>query len=183
MSTETSMNNDRPDQVQVYDWHYILRIAAEHRREITLANIIAILATIASVPVPLLLPLLVDEVLLDKPGIVVNTINSITPAGWHTPVLYITAVLFLTVILRLTALLLNVWQARQFTFISKDVIFRIRQSLLARLEKVSMAEYETLGSGTVASYFVTDLNTVDQFVGSTVSRLLIAVLTIIGVAI
>jgi ATP-binding cassette subfamily C protein len=51
------------------------------------------------------------------------------------------------------------------------------------LEKVSMSEYETLGSGAVASYFVTDLNTVDQFVGGTVSRLLVAALTILGVAV
>jgi ATP-binding cassette subfamily C protein len=167
----------------VYNWRYIFNVAMEHKREVMLANIIAIFATIASVPVPLLLPLLVDEVLLDQPGYVVNTINSITPAAWHTPMLYIITILFLTVILRLTALLLNVWQARQFTFISKDIIFRIRQSLLGRLEKVSMAEYETLGSGTVASYLVTDLNTVDQFSSTTISRLLVAVLTIIGVAI
>src|SRR3990172_4694330 len=113
MSTETSMNNDRPDQVQVYDWHYILRIAAEHRREITLANIIAILATIASVPVPLLLPLLVDEVLLDKPGIVVHTINQFTPEPWHTPVLYITVMLVATLFLRFISLALNVSQTRQ----------------------------------------------------------------------
>ncbi len=46
-----------------------------------------------------------------------------------------------------------------------------------------MSEYETLGSGTVASYFVTDLETVDQFVGSTISRLLVAILTIFGVAV
>src|SRR3989304_8400248 len=122
MSTETSMNNDRPAQVPVYDWHYILRIAAGHRREITLANIIAILATIASVPVPLLLPLLVDEVLLDKPGIVVHTINQLTPAHWHAPVLYITAILAATLLLRFIALVLNVWQTRPFTIISKDVI-------------------------------------------------------------
>jgi ATP-binding cassette, subfamily C, bacterial len=173
----------RQDKMPVYDWQYIFKVAMEHKREIILANIIAILATIASVPVPLLLPLLVDEVLLDQPGYVVNTINSITPEAWHTPVLYITTILFLTVILRLIALLLNVWQARQFTVISKDIIFRIRQSLLGRLEKVSMAEYETLGSGTVASYMVTDLNTVDQFSSTTLSRLLVAVLTIIGVAI
>lgn len=166
-----------------YHWRYILDVAAEHKNEIILANLIAVLATIASVPVPLLLPLLVDEVLLDQPGVVVAMVNAITPALWHGPVLYISAVLLLTVVLRLIALVLNVWQARQFTFISKDVIFRIRQALLQRLEKVSMAEYETLGSGTVASYFVTDLNTVDQFVGTTVSRLLVAVLTIFGVAI
>ncbi len=46
-----------------------------------------------------------------------------------------------------------------------------------------MSEYETLGSGTVASYMVTDLQTIDEFVGSTVSRLLVAVLTVIGVAV
>jgi ATP-binding cassette, subfamily C, bacterial len=167
----------------VYDWQYILQIAGEHRKELILANVIAILATIASVPVPLLLPLLVDEVLLDQPGIVVATINSFTPAVWHGPVLYISTILVLTVVLRLIALILNVWQTRQFTFIAKDVIYRIRHALLRHLEKVSMSEYETLGSGTVASYFVIDLDTVDQFVGTTVSRLLVAVLTIIGVAI
>ena len=63
MRTEPTVTTDRHDVKPVYDWDFILRIAAEHRREITLANIIAILATISSVPVPLLLPLLVDEVL------------------------------------------------------------------------------------------------------------------------
>ena len=176
------MQSPEPDSI-VYDWQYILRIAGDHRNDLVLANIIAVLATIASVPVPLLLPLLVDEVLLHQPGVVVATINSFTPAAWHSPVLYITAILVLTVVLRFISLVLNVWQARQFTFISKDVIYRIRHALLSHLEKVSMSEYETLGSGTVASYFVTDLNTVDQFVGTTVSRLLVAVLSIIGVAI
>ncbi len=166
-----------------YNWQYILAIAKQHKRQLLIANFIAILATLASVPVPLLLPLLVDEVLLDAPGVVVNAINSITPPAWHVPLLYIGSVLLLTVILRLTALLLNVYQTRQFTIIAKDVIFRIRRTLLNRLNRVSMSEYETLGSGTVASYFVTDLATVDEFVGSTVSRLLVALLTIIGVAI
>jgi len=166
-----------------YDWQYILDVAREHKRELVMANIIAVLATLASVPVPLLMPLLVDEVLLDKPAFVVNTINGLTPESWHSPALYISLILLLTLVLRFMALILNVWQARQFTLIAKDVIFRIRTALLRRLEKVSMSEYETLGSGTVASYFVTDLNTVDEFVGSTISKLLVAVLTIIGVAV
>ena len=168
---------------QVYNWKYILNIASEHKREIVYANIIAILATLASVPLPLLMPLLVDEVLLNQPAIVVATINANTPDAWHGPTLYITVILILTLCLRLTALVLNVWQSRQFTIIAKDVIFRIRYSLLSHLEKVSMSEYETLGSGTVASYLVTDLQTIDDFVGTTVSRLLVAVLTVIGVAV
>ena len=64
-----------------------------------MANIIAVLATVASVPLPLLLPLLVDEVLLDKPGVVVNAINNLTPSTWHGPVLYILTILFVTLLL------------------------------------------------------------------------------------
>lgn len=167
----------------VYNWSYIWQVASEHKREILLANIIAILATVASVPLPLLMPLLVDEVLLDQPGPVVETINRFSPESWHSPELYIICILIITLILRLISLALSVLQSRQFTMVAKDVIFRIRKDLLSRLEKVSMSEYETLGSGTVASYFVTDLDTVDQFVGTTISKLLVAVLTIIGVAI
>jgi ATP-binding cassette, subfamily C, bacterial len=180
VATENVPTNE---EIKEYNWQYILDIAKQHKPQLILANIIAVIATLASVPVPLLLPLLVDEVLLDKPAIVVNTINSMTPSSWHSPVLYILAILVLTLFLRLSALVLNVFQTRQFTIIAKDVIFLIRRTLLQRLNSVSMSEYETLGSGTVASYFVTDLATVDDFVGTTVSKLLIAVLTIVGVAI
>ena len=169
-------------QNHVYNWQYILTIASEHKRELVYANIIAILATLASLPLPLLMPLLVDEVLLNQPATIVAAINSITPDSSHGPTLYISVILVLTLCLRVVALVLNVWQSRQFTIIAKDVIFRIRHALLSHLEKVSMSEYETLGSGTVASYLVTDLQTVDEFVGRTVSRLLVAVLTVIGVA-
>lgn len=166
-----------------YNWQYIFDVAKKHKRQLIIANIVAVIATLASVPVPLLLPLLVDEVLLNQPGFVVNVINNLTPTHWHSPALYIVSILFLTLFLRLTALVLNVFQTRQFTIIAKDVIYLIRRTLLSRLNNVSMSEYETLGSGTVASYFVTDLATVDEFVGSTVSKLLVAVLTIIGVAV
>ncbi len=176
------VNKGSVTQNHVYNWRYILAIAGEHKHEIIYANIIAILATLANVPVPLLMPLLVDEILLNNPATVVETINNITPDSWHEPMLYIIVILVLTLCLRLVAVVLNVWQSRQFTIIAKDVIFRIRHALLKHLEKVSMSEYETLGSGTVASYLVTDLQTIDEFVGSTVSRLLVAVLTVIGVA-
>ena len=160
-----------------------MAIAREHKRELLFANIIAVIATIASAPLPLLLPLLVDEVLLHKPAFIVGTINSYTPGSWHGPYLYILTILFITLFLRMTSLLLYVWQTRQFTHIAKDLTYRIRHALLMHLENVSMSEYETLGSGTVASYFVTDMESVDEFIGSTVSKLLIAVLSILGIGV
>ncbi|MBN0988973.1 ABC transporter ATP-binding protein [Amphritea pacifica] len=166
-----------------YSWRYIFSVALEYRPLLIKANLIALLATCASVPLPLLMPMLVDEVLLNQPETLVSWCNAVFPPGWQGPVLYITAVLLLTVLLRVAALVFNVWQGRQFSIISKEVIFRIRAGLLQRLKRISMAEYEALGSGSVSSHFITDLDTVDRFVGASVSRLLIALLTIIGTAV
>jgi ATP-binding cassette subfamily C protein len=166
-----------------YSWLELVGMVLAHRRELVKANIIAILGTIVAVPVPLLIPMLVDEVLLNQPGISVATINRLFPESWHGPILYILAILALTLLLRLLALSLGVWQMRQFTAISKDVTYRIRRSVLMRLKRVSMSEYETLGSGTVASHLVTDLDAVDSFIGVATSKFLVAVLSIIGTAV
>lgn len=165
-----------------YDWRELTSLVLQHRRGLLLANLIAVLGTLVSVPVPLLMPLLVDQVLLGKPGALVGTLDRIFPGAWHGPLLYILAILALTFVLRLTGTLLSVLQTREFTRISKDVIYRLRRDLLARLRRVSMAEYETLGSGTVASHLVTDLDTIDGFVGGATSKLLVAVLSILGTA-
>lgn len=167
---------------QAYSWDYIYQIALEHKKELFYAHLVAILATIASVPVPLLMPLLVDEVLLNKPGSTIAAINWLFPEQWHSPLLYISVVLLTSVLLRIIAIIFNIIQARQFTFISKDIIFRIRKNLLGHLQTISMSEYESLGTGTVVTHLVTDLDTIDNFIGTTVSKLLVACLTIIGTA-
>jgi ATP-binding cassette subfamily C protein len=165
-----------------YRWRDLLGMILEHRRELAFANLVALLAALVAVPVPLLMPILVDEVLLERPGVAVAVIDGLAPAAWHGPLLYVGAVLAVSVLLRLMAVALGVVQSRQFTIISKDIIFRLRRDLLRRLERVSMAEYETLGSGTVASHLVTDLDAIDAFVGSAVAKLIVAALSIAGTA-
>lgn len=165
-----------------YTVRHVLNMALAHKKQLIAAHAIAILAVLASIPIPLLIPLLIDEVLLDKPGKVVATINNLFPGSLHSPFLYIAALTIVCIVLRLTYLALNVWQTKKFVGIAKDIIYRIRYQLLNRLKHVAMSEYETLGGGAVSSKFVTDLNTVDQFAGETVSKLLVAALTILGVA-
>jgi len=159
-----------------YDWAYVLGIALRHRRELIIAHVVALCAALVSVPIPLLMPLLVDEVLLGHPGVALATLQSAFPEEWWGPVTWIMTMLALTVGLRLGAMVLTVWQSRQFTFIAKDITYRLRSQMLGRLERISLAEYETLGSGAVAAHFVTDLESIDQFVGSTVARFVVAVL-------
>jgi len=183
MLTPISSKSTNSSDNAAYTWQRILDIALRHKRELILAHLIAIVATLISVPIPLLMPLLVDEVLLDQPATLVNAVNWLFPVNWQGPILTVCAIAGLSILLRFQALVLSVWQMRQFTIIAKEVVFRIRQHLIGRLQRVSMAEYETLGSGQIISHFVTDLDTLDQFIGNSISKLLIAVLTMIGVAI
>lgn len=165
-----------------YNWKYIVDIAREHKRVLLIANIVAVLSVLASIPIPLLFPLLVDEVLLKQPGMLVSWVDSLFPAEWSGPMLYIMFILLITVVLRVGALVMSIWQVREFTLIAKDITFRIRSSLLTRLKLISMSEYETLGSGAVASHFVTDLNAIDEFIGESVAKSIISVLTVVGIS-
>lgn len=165
----------------LFSWHYLIDVALEHKRSLIAANIVAIFAVLCSVPIPLLMPLLVDEVLLKQPGSLIASVNQVTPAAWHGPTLYIVATLLLTMLLRLTMLVLGVWQLQRFTNIAKDITYRMRKTLLLRLQSVSMVEYETLGSGTVTSHFVTDINAIDTFVGESISKAIVAVLSLVGI--
>ena len=166
----------------VLSWPEILRDLRRHRRALIKGNAIALLAVLCAVPVPLILPILVDEVLLDQPGAFVGLVGPWFPAELHGPVLFIGAALALTLLLRLAGILLNVWQSRTFSLVAKDVVYGIRRRLLGRLSGIALSEYETLGSGTVTSHFVTDLNAIDSFLGASVSGFLVAALSLLGVS-
>ncbi|NPA58737.1 MAG: ABC transporter ATP-binding protein, partial [Aquificae bacterium] len=165
----------------MYSWDRIFSEIKKYRRELILGHIFAVLATLISIPTPLFLPLLVDEVLLNKPGIFVKTYNSLLGQG--TPFTYTLAALVIVLVMRFLFFVFNVLQARIFTRISKNITYKIREDLLNHLKKVSMAEFETVGSGAISSKLITDVNTVDEFIGKTVSRFIISVLTIVGVAV
>jgi ATP-binding cassette subfamily C protein len=173
---------DTRETRQPYTWRDIFGLALKHKPRLVRANLLAIMATVMSVPVPLLLPVLVDEVLLDEPGPVLPVMNSLLPGSWETPVVYIGLMVVAAFLLRVAALSFNVLQSREFSKVSKDVVFRIRSRLLGRLQRVAMSEYETRGSGGISSHFITDLDTVDQFLGTTISRFLVASLTVFGTA-
>jgi len=172
-----------PSQAAPFSWNYIFQIARQHKKALIYSHIIAILAMISSVPVPLFMPLLVDEILLHKPGLIIQTLNPLVPPAWQVPIFYIGAVLVASLLLRIIGIIFNIIQARKFSCIAKDIIFRIRQNLIDHLQTISMAEYESLGTGSIVTHLVTDLDTIDNFIGNTISKLLVASLTIFGTAV
>ena len=177
---DPSAEPSSPKTVDRLTWAEIRRLALRHKKALWIANGVAVLATLCSVPIPLLLPLLVDEVLLGNGDAALKVMNHWLPAVWQSSAGYIGLMLVITLVLRCGALLFYVLQARLFSLLAKDIVFRIRLRLIERLKRISLAEYESLGSGTVTTHLVTDLETLDKFVGETLSRFLVAILTLVG---
>ncbi|KFE54625.1 ABC transporter ATP-binding protein [Pseudomonas syringae] len=174
--------SEQPGRIDRLSWAEIRRLAVRHKKALWIANGVAVLATLCSVPIPLLLPLLVDEVLLGHGDTALAFMNRFLPGSLQTSVGYIGLMLLATVGLRLGALVFNVIQARLFARLSKDIVYRVRIRLIERLKRISLGEYESLGGGTVTTHLVTDLDTVDKFIGDTLSRFLVAMLTLAGTA-
>ena len=160
---------------------YIFKLLLENKKTLILGQIITIIAILISVPIPLLLPLLVDEVLLNKPDFFVNNINNFLGSG--SAFYYITIVTIIVLLLRLLYFIFGVIITKIFTKISKYVTFKIREKLLNHLEHVNMNEYESLGSGSISANLVTDVNTLDNFIVSVASKFMASILTLIAVAI
>ena len=165
-----------------YSFKDIFQNIKKYKKELILANFVAFIAVVISTPVPLLMPLLVDEVLLDKPGIVVGTIDDFF-GSTNEPYAYVVVMLVSVLVLRFLFFLLNFYQTKLFMIISKNVTYKIREELLTHLSKISLKEFEFLGSGNITSKLLIDVDTIDNFLGSAISRLVISVLTIIGVGV
>ncbi len=159
----------------------IFQEIVKHKRILFFANTVAIFSSVIVLPVALLLPLLIDELILGKGGVIIETIDNYFRVG--EPTYYIFIVLLITLGLKAIGLLFSLLHIRLFTKISKEVTYTIRKRLLNHLQVVSMREYDLLGSGSVASKVITDVETVDKFVASSVGEVVVELLTLIGVAV
>ncbi|EHZ7343785.1 TPA: ABC transporter ATP-binding protein [Vibrio vulnificus] len=161
---------------------WLLTQAKKHKSKLVFANLIAIVATLVSVPIPLLMPLMVDEVLLDQPSKGLAAMNTLLPQAWQTPTGYIFLTLLLVILMRITSQALNILQSRQFTLVSKTITYQMRAKMIDKLGRISIRQYETRGSGGINAHLITDIETIDQFIGSTLAKFVISLLTVIGTA-
>ena len=148
-----------------------------HRRELIFGNIIAIFATLLVVVIPLFIPIIVDELLLKKDhGFITFISTYIFTSDTKGYVLFILVVILF---LRVLSSFLSILQTKIFVSISKNITYRMRVDLLRHLKHVSLKEYEMMRVGAVTSKLVTDVETIDGFVSSTISKLIVAVLILI----
>ena len=158
-------------------WHLVLN----QKKSLIIGQAIIILAILIATPIPLMLPVLVDEILLDKPAYFVDTIDLLFGSG--SAFYYIAIVGFAVIFLRIVHFLLSAIITKIFTSISKYVTYNIRKKLLVHLKNVSMNEYESLGSGAVGANLITDVNTLEGFISTTASKFVSSSLTLLVISI
>jgi len=163
------------------DLKYIWNLLLKKKKFLIIGQIVTIIAILISVPIPLMLPALVDEVLLDKPSFFIENINNLF--GVQNAFKYILIVTLVVLFLRIIHYIFSIIITKIFTNIAKFVTFKIREKLLQHLKAVCINEYEALGSGAVSANLITDVNTLDSFIMSTASKLVTSILTLICVGI
>ena len=150
----------------------IVRQLFSYKKSVLLGNVLALLSTLLVVLIPLFIPVLVDELLLGQEhGFIAWISENIFTSDTKG---YVFFVLALIIFLRVSSALLSIIQSKIFTIISKNITYEMRQSLLKHLKHVSLKEYEMMRVGAVTSKLVTDVETIDGFVSSTISKLIIA---------
>ncbi len=150
----------------------IVRQLFDYKKDVFLGNVLALLSTLLVVIIPLFIPILVDELLLGQDHGFITWISEYLFTSDTKG--YVLFVLALIIFLRVSSVLLSIMQSRIFTIISKNITYKMRESLLKHLKYVSLKEYETMRVGAVTSKLVTDVETIDGFVSSTISKFIIA---------
>ncbi len=119
---------------EMITFKHLFSMMLRYKRPLIWGNVIAIAATLVSIPIPLLIPLLVDEVLLEKKGWIVETIDHFGSVG--EPLLYIGIVLAVTIFLRFLFFILSVVSQRYFITLSQELSFSLRVRALEHLKYV-----------------------------------------------
>lgn len=172
---------EKPTSENAISWGGIFQDITRHKIELVRANMLALFSMLATISLPLLLPLLVDEVVLNEPGRLVPILQKVLPPYLENTYGYVIFITVFSVCLRFIGLGLDIMQTRIFSIISKGIIYEIRIKALNYLRRVSVGEFETLGAGKIANHFTTDINTIDDFMSAALSKFLIGALSLIGV--
>ena len=165
---------------QLYTFKTLYDQIKSQKSDFWRTSLYGVIATLLLLPIPMLIPLLIDEVLLEHPGKMTEMISAFF--GSSETWVYITVILSAVLLLRSMAFFFNNKKTFYATKITQKISYLLRHRILHHLERVSLSEYETLKSGGIASKTVQDVEGVSGFAGQLVTTLLSASLMLIGIA-
>jgi len=158
--------------------HELIQQIKAQKKEFYLTNIYAILSTLIVLPLPLLIPMLIDELLLKHPSYLTHFATSL---GLSQQWQIVLAVTILSIGCRVLAFYLNNQKTIHATIITQKLNYALRERILHHLHKVSLSEYEMLKSGTISSKTIQDVETISSFVSSAVKDAIPSLIMLIGI--
>jgi len=164
----------------LYSHQKLLQYIWAQKRAFWLTNLYGLLTTLVLLPIPVLIPLLIDEVLLAHPGRLLESFTFLF--GYQATWFYIAMTLLIVLVLRSFLFVLTNAKTYHATKLTERISYMIRKRILNHLETVSISEYETLKSGRVASKTVQDVEAISGYASMLVTTFVTAALTIIGIA-
>ncbi len=156
------------------------KMVRSQKKEFWKVNLLSVGSTLLFLPIPILIPLLIDEVLLHHPGKLVAAVETLFHS--REPAVVIAVTLGTVLSLRFAVFLMNNRKTLYATRIVQKTAYGLRHRLLHHLERLSLSEFETLQSGRIASKTVQDVESISGFVGRMTTVALSAALTLAGVA-
>lgn len=152
-----------------------------YKKELFIGNFFALLATLLTVTIPLFIPMLIDELLLHKEpkltAIVAHIFGEMSILG------YVLFFLVLAILMRFLGVIFANMQIKMFLKVSKDISYKLRLKTLEYIKGVALSEYERFSPGAISSKLVTDIDTIDNFIGSAVGKLIISTLILLFTAV
>jgi len=155
----------------------LLKSILKYKKELFFGNIFAFLSTLLTVIIPLFIPMLIDDLLLHKQPKLTPLVDVIF--GQMSLIGYVAFFLALTIIMRFFGIIFANLQVKMLLSVSKDISYKLRVSATEHLKKVALKEYERFSPGAITSKLVTDIETIDNFIGTTVGKLIISTLILI----
>mgnify|MGYP000635276404 FL=1 len=139
-----------------------------------------IAATLLLLPIPMLIPLLIDEVLLGHPGKMTAFLSAVfgNSEAWF----FVLVTVIFVIILRMGAFVFSNKQSFYAIKITQKIGYLLRHRILHHLERACLYEFETLKSGGVASKTIQDVEGVSSFAGAFVSNFFSALVMLVGIA-
>jgi len=148
------------------------------KRDFGRANLYGAAAALLFLPIPVLIPLLIDEILLGHPG---NLTRIFALSGIDEAWGIIAGTLIMVLLLRGAVFGLNNAKSFYSMRIVQKSAYTLRHSLLHHLERMAFSEYETLKSGAVASKTIRDVENISAFLGQAATTALTSGLTLAGI--
>ncbi|MEJ2500448.1 MAG: ABC transporter ATP-binding protein, partial [Campylobacterales bacterium] len=149
------------------------------RRAFWYSNTYGTLATLLFLPIPILIPLLIDEILLQHPGKLTDAFGTLL--GATEPWIIISGTLLAVLFLRVAVFVLNNAKTFYALQIVQKSAYTLRTQLLHHLERLAVSEYEVLKSGAPVSKSIHDVENVSAFMGQVATTALSAGLTFLGI--